>query len=626
MSALIPTEWGVIGGQIANHLWQSTLFAAMAGLLAFAFRKNHARTRHWLWMAASLKFFAPFALIVAIGAQLGHSPVPRSAAPSIPAVAEQIVRPFPLPDRDIAVQSAPLTRGPNPWPGDLAAVWFCGFAGILVNWLRGWRRVSAIVSAAETLREGRAVEALGRLERRETPRLRIVSSNAKLEPGLFGIFRPVLWLPAGIGDHLSGAQLEAILAHELCHARRRDNLLAAIHMAVEAVFWFHPLVWWLGARLEEERERACDEGVVQMGAERQAYAEGVLKVCDFYLSSPLSCAAGVTGADLKKRIEGIMRNRLAQNLSFGKKAMLALAATLAIAGPIAVGLVTPPRVRAQSQAGGAANAKAPLATGAQAAKFEVASVKLAPDAPRVAVSGGAGGAGLPPKLTGSRFEYSDTVYELIVTAFRLNNCQYPDCVVGGPAWIRNDIYRIEAKFPEGKTYSSWEFNRGRAEAVNEMLQSLLADRFGLKAHRETRQAPVYEMTVASGGHKLTPNTGRTVVDSENGTTRLEETMAILPIGGWETGKFRMNVLNYTLRQLADNLSLDRPVLDRTGLSGRFDFTLEWQTEEPRFPPSPEALTPGIISAMAKQIGLRLEPAKGPVDVIAIDRIERPTGN
>ena len=79
----------------------------------------------------------------------------------------------------------------------------------------------------------------------------LVSSTAQLEPGVFGIFRPVLWLPAGIADRLDGAELEAVLAHELCHIRRRDNLFSALHMLVEALFWFHPLVWWLGARLKK---------------------------------------------------------------------------------------------------------------------------------------------------------------------------------------------------------------------------------------------------------------------------------------------------------------------------------------------------------------------------------------
>jgi len=81
----------------------------------------------------------------------------------------------------------------------------------------------------------------------------------------------MLLIPAGIVDRLAPNQLQAVLAHELCHLRRRDNLTAAIHMVVEAVFWFHPLIWWISPRLMAERERACDEAIPESGAEPQAY-------------------------------------------------------------------------------------------------------------------------------------------------------------------------------------------------------------------------------------------------------------------------------------------------------------------------------------------------------------------
>jgi beta-lactamase regulating signal transducer with metallopeptidase domain len=72
--------------------------------------------------------------------------------------------------------------------------------------------------------------------------IEVMSSPTRLEPGLFGVFRPVLLLPEGIADRLTSAQLKAILVHELCHVRRRDNLAAAMHMVVQAIFWFHPVV------------------------------------------------------------------------------------------------------------------------------------------------------------------------------------------------------------------------------------------------------------------------------------------------------------------------------------------------------------------------------------------------
>ena len=229
-------------------------------------------------------------------------------------------------------------------------MWFCGFVVVLFVWYARWRRISAALREAVPLREGREVEALRRLERLGGIRkpIELLLSPASLEPGIFGIVKPVLVWPKGISEHLDDAHLEAILAHEVWHVRRRDNLAAAIHMVVEAIFWFHPLVWWLGARLVEERERACDEEVLELGSERQVYAESILKTCEFCVESPLACVSGVTGADLKKRIVRIMTERMANKLSFGRKLLLAAIGIAAVAGPVVFGLVNAPQIRAQS--------------------------------------------------------------------------------------------------------------------------------------------------------------------------------------------------------------------------------------------------------------------------------------
>jgi hypothetical protein len=167
----------------------------------------------------------------------------------------------------------------------------------------------------------------------------VKSAASFLEPGLVGIWRPVILLPHGLSQQLTQAEMDAILAHELCHLRRRDNLLAALHMVVEGLFWFHPLVWWIGGRLVEERERACDESVVAQGFRPLVYAEGILKICRFYVQSPLACASGVSGADLQMRLGAIMARRPAAQLHPAKGLMLALGAGLALALPLAAGML-----------------------------------------------------------------------------------------------------------------------------------------------------------------------------------------------------------------------------------------------------------------------------------------------
>src|SRR5262249_29843065 len=124
--------------------------------------------------------------------------------------------------------------------------------------------------------------------------------------------------------------------------------------AVEIAFWFHPLVWWLGARLVDERERACDEDVIFNGHAREAYAESLLETCRLSVEVPLACVSGVTGADLKKRVERIMRSHAVDALTPGRKALLAAAVVMAVAVPIADGVANAPRLFAHTapQTGG----------------------------------------------------------------------------------------------------------------------------------------------------------------------------------------------------------------------------------------------------------------------------------
>jgi hypothetical protein len=221
-------------------------------------------------------------------------------------------------------------------------MWLCGVGALAVMRVRGWRRIRAAARASTPW----TVIHVGV----QPPRVQIRSSPDLLEPGVVGLWRPMLMLPAGIEDRLTAPQLNAVLAHEWCHIRRWDNLAATIHMIVETAFWFHPLVWWIGARLVDERERACDEHVLQVLKEPRAYAEAILGVCRLYVASPVRCVSGVTGSNLEKRMEDIMSNRVGLGLNFARRTVLALIATLAVATPLAVGILTP-AVHAQAQRG-----------------------------------------------------------------------------------------------------------------------------------------------------------------------------------------------------------------------------------------------------------------------------------
>jgi hypothetical protein len=147
-------------------------------------------------------------------------------------------------------------------------------------------------------------------------------------------------MPADIEDHLTRPQIEAIVAHELCHVRRFDNLTAAIHMLVEAIFWFHPLVWWLGGRLIDERERACDEHVLRTVGAPGLYAQGILNVCKRYVQSPIASVSGVGSANVRQRIEAILANRIGEATGVGQRILLSALMLCVVIVPLAAGALT----------------------------------------------------------------------------------------------------------------------------------------------------------------------------------------------------------------------------------------------------------------------------------------------
>ena len=389
---------------LANHLWQSTLFAGLAALLTLTLRNNHARVRHGVWLAASCKFLIPLSVLVALGGQIRWQSAPDTTQSNWPAAMVEFGKPFTAPSATSpSVANAPPAAGPL--PAILLGIWACGFAGISLSWWLRWRRIRAVVRAASPVHM-------------EVP-IRAMYSRTSLEPGVFGVFRPVLLLPEGISERLAPAQLHAIIAHELCHVRHRDNLIAAMHMFVETVFWFHPLVWWIGKRMVEERERACDEEVLRLGSEPRVYAEGILNVCRSYLSSPLVCASGVSGADLKKRIEAIVTNRAARNLDTRRRILLIAAGAAALIGPVAFGIFGALPSPGQTPAETAAPA------------FEAASVKPHPETGR---------RNRARTIEPGRITCLDiSLRELILIAYNVKPYQ-----VSGPDWIQDLRYDVVA--------------------------------------------------------------------------------------------------------------------------------------------------------------------------------------
>ncbi|MDP9049465.1 MAG: TIGR03435 family protein [Acidobacteriota bacterium] len=205
---------------------------------------------------------------------------------------------------------------------------------------------------------------------------------------------------------------------------------------------------------------------------------------------------------------------------------------------------------------------------------------------------------------------------LIVIAYNIK----PDSLSGGPDWIDSSSYEINAKVFHPDDSTPPKLTKSQR---NQMLQSLLADRFKLVVHTETKDAPIYELTLAKSGpkfHETTPgDTFASGVKGLDGQTHIGYPM--MTALGQLTGQAT------PIGSIIDFLTqtLHRPIVDKTGLTGKYDIALQW-TPDNTPADSPTAGGPSIFTAIQEQLGLKLESTKGPVETLVIDHIEKPSEN
>jgi uncharacterized protein (TIGR03435 family) len=226
------------------------------------------------------------------------------------------------------------------------------------------------------------------------------------------------------------------------------------------------------------------------------------------------------------------------------------------------------------------------------AAFDAASIK--PHPPPITMS-------VDPSVRGSLMVgTASTLRDMITVAYGVRY----DQISGGPAWLASDRYDLEARADTGAALT-----RDRAQS---MLRTLLAERFQLQVHRQTKEMPVYELVVAKNGPKFKP----TAPDAKGGSfTRF------LP-----TGMMHMEATRATMESLARQLSntAGRTVIDKTALAGDYTFTLEWTAADR--PADADANTASVFTAIQEQLGLKLNPAKDPIEMLIIDRAEKPSEN
>jgi uncharacterized protein (TIGR03435 family) len=301
---------------------------------------------------------------------------------------------------------------------------------------------------------------------------------------------------------------------------------------------------------------------------------------------------------------------------FSRRLLLAVAGFAAVAVPVMAGLLHLAQSRAESRVQN---------TSASALQYEVASIK-----PNKYSSHMLGLGFWIERFTATGV----TLQGLIREAYEVEDNQ----ISGAPLWLDSERYDIEAKADKSAADEllKLSFDQRRLE-YRRMLQELLADRFRLTLHRESKELPVYALVLAKKGPKLQ--------EAKPGDTYPNGMKDLEGHGHGDIMRFGTGILTgqgvpiaFLVRMLSQQ-QLGRPVLDKTGLTGKYDFTLEWTPEENRAPMfkgtrdggqgpdnPPDSSGPSIFTAIQEQLGLKLEAQKGPAEVLVIDHVERPSEN
>jgi uncharacterized protein (TIGR03435 family) len=582
-----------LGLTLLHFVWQGTIVV----MIYAAVRKWGARTlgpsgRYFLACAA----LTAMALIPIVTWML--LPVQKSAAVTFSAPMSA-PRAESVPTIPFLLPSGVYAASPRHFLSWVVVFWMIGATAFSLRLLSGWihaqRFRHRMVRAA-------SLEWQQRLDRLKacisvTRPVRLLVSGLIEAPGSMGWFRPIVLVPAGALTGLPCAQMEALLLHELAHVRRHDYLVHILQSVVETVLFYHPGVWWVSAHMRTDRELCCDDIAVSITGDAVVYARALAEFDSARFIQPAVVAA--SGGSVAKRIARLLgQSSTAGHATSGTATVQALMLLAIVAWAVFAQTATRPQ-------------------------FEVASIKPSFSDSIMNVRP------LPGRLTADA-----TLQVLMQYAYGVAPFQ----VVGGPGWLTSDRYQIDAT-------ANATASRDRMFL---MLQSLLEDRFQLKTHRDIKEQPVFALVADKGGVKLpSPKEGVCVDSAADAATewvgggRMAAPGEVQPakgrcgsaVLGLGPGGAQMHGGKIAMPEMVRTLSmlLDRSVIDKTGFTELFDLQLDFVPDDttPAMPPPPPgSYTSGlsIAQALQQQLGLRLESAKGPVQVIVVDRAERPSAN
>jgi uncharacterized protein (TIGR03435 family) len=621
------TTWThVAGWTLVHFVWQGALVALATAAALRALRAVDARLRYGIACTAlGLMLIAPVATMAAIALRTPGQPIAatlQSGATTMTTPAGRFSPTVATPATTLVPRLTIETALPI-----VVGLWLIGVSALFARLAGGaWRvrrfhRASVAMPASRWRAETERLAARLRLTRA----VHVVDTDGVETPTVVGWLRPVILLPIAALGGLSVGQVEAILAHELAHVRRHDYLVNLVQTIAETLLFYHPGVWWVSSRIRAEREHCCDDIAVDVCGDAVRYAEALTELAAWGTThAPLAVAA--TSGSLLGRVRRILQPAAAPDrMPPRHPGAIVVAMVLVIGGGIAV--------TAASQVGLGSRLNDPDYAGIRphiAREFTRVFRGLAPpahvnydtrDVP------GAPAWSVSVTYPGGRMPFMGfTARGVIRYAYDLADLP----VVDGPSWIDDQSFAVEA----------WTGAAAPSEAdLRFAIRSALERQFRLVAHPGVRDFPVYALVMANGG--LGPN-----IRQADGTCYTVEMMRAARAGsGLPHGRTRPCGVDNTFTgpsgagvtpaEIARSLRqpwFDRDVIDRTGLSGRFDYSLQ-------VGPLPLALLsagqPWLVSAFAplgvvpieraleEQLGMKVEEATAPQQVLVIDRVEEP---
>jgi uncharacterized protein (TIGR03435 family) len=563
----------------ASIVAKATVTTALALICAWLARRSRAAVRHALLAAAfGVLLVLPIASIVAPSVRIA---VPAAAQErSVLAFAEVAgVTPAVVPTRVSAglTPAGPQSPGLS-LPALLFMAWIAGTALFLAPVAIGLWQVRSLRRSALPWRQGQTVVETLALEAGIHRRVEVLLHVALRGPMTCGIVHPAIVLPHD-AQTWERDDLNRATVHELEHVRRGDWATHCLARAACSVYWFHPLVWIAWRQLLLEAERSCDDAVLAR-SESTAYADQLVALARRAVQSPLLAMAN--RSDLAARVGAVLDGRQRR----GRAGAFAVATACAAAVALVIA-ISPLRMVAAQQTAGAQTAATP--------EFDAVSVKL--------IDPNVRGFHSHERSDPGRLSLTASMHSFIVRAYDITSGQ----LGGEPEWFKTRLYSIEAvtATPAGE------------DQKMRMLRRVLADRFDLKLRQEDRDLPVYVLEVAAGGPKfkqLKPGEEpRDPPDSPGIFARSFNSLQDL-----------VNSLNGLT---GDRLAADRPVVDRTHLTGDYNIELltEIQAQTDDFGRRTVQF-PNLFHDMQSQLGLKLVQDHVRMPYFVVEHAAEPTPN